>query len=268
MAANRQIRDFNMQLTLDSLPDFREATRMLADVITPQMLRYLEMTKNSYRPAAAFGPLVAGGQKEGPKDGRTNFDQFKLGIKEATTTAPFAKQVQVNDGVEIAFGTPELTPFSYSASIETKSGVKTISVKRPLKLIISLPGFPPSRLEELARMKAPPAEEVNSYVLQYTALNFLLMRAKSVIEFSAALGFPITTLRVPEFGALPLTVIETKAGTVRPPDSVVAQIIHYSGATSIDEIVDVEEWQKQSGLMSDAFHTASSMLREAPSVAA
>jgi len=257
-----------MQITLDTFPDLRDATRALAASVSATITSYLEMTKPHYRPPAVFGTFVAAGQKDSPRDAKANFEQFKEAVTQAVSVVPLTRKLTVPDGVEISFGTPTLESLVYTAMIETKSGPKAVSVSKPLLLVISEPAYPFKRLMELAQMKNPPADEFNAYVIHYTAVNFLLMRAKSVIEFSSAIGFPIATIRLPEFGALPITVVGPKAGTVRPPDSVIAQVIRNSGSDSIEEIFDAESWKSVPNPMLELFHSMTAGLLENTSIAA
>ena len=123
-------------------------------------------------------------------------------------------------------------------------GPKVVTVLRPLSFVLGFPDFPFSRLTELVRGKNPPAAEMNAFALHLTALNFLLTRAKPVVSLFEDLRFRIVTERVPEFGALPLTVVMPPATTVRPPDPLIAGIIRQSGVNAVEEVIDVDAWNE------------------------
>jgi len=231
-----------MQISMENQPDLRELTRSFADQIKPKIDLALNATKHLYRPAAMLGKFVTGNQKDAPKNVEKNIEQFKLAFKDATSAKPFGISLPLNDTIDLEFAAFELQSLSYTHAVPTKTGDKVVTVMQPLKFVLSPRDILFPRLFEIARMKTPPIDELKAALLHYTAINFLLLRNETVLALFEALRYPISTTRCPELGALPITVISAPAGTVRPPDNVIAQTIHYSGSTVIEELVDIDAW--------------------------
>jgi hypothetical protein len=68
------------------------------------------------------------------------------------------------------------------------------------------------------------------------------MRNPRIAELFAGLRFPIRSERIPRLGSFPLLMVLAPAGSVRPPDEVIAQVIRYSGGDAIEEVVNYDDW--------------------------
>jgi hypothetical protein len=55
-----------------------------------------------------------------------------------------------------------------------------------------------------------------------------------------ALHYNLSSVRMPEFGELPITCIASSVPTIRPPDDVVLESVEISGQNAFEEVVDVE----------------------------
>jgi hypothetical protein len=255
-----------MQITLENYPDLREATREFSGQIRRQISSFLDTMKYNYRPAATFGQFVTVGQKETPKDASANLAQLKAHIKDVVSVKPFTMNYAVPEILEFNFGTPRLWQYSYAYTIETKSGLKVVTVSKPLAFVLSFPDHPFSRLAELVQMRDPSSDEMKAFILHYSVLNFLITRSKPVMELFEALRFRISTERFPEFGALPITIVSPPAGTVRLPDSIIAHSIRQSGVDAVEEVLDVDAWNNLRDPLLDQFHTVADELTQVSGV--
>ena len=56
-----------------------------------------------------------------------------------------------------------------------------------------------------------------------------------------ALRFPLSVATNQEFGSVPFVYISAPVSTIRPPDPVIVQSSQLSGATTFEEIVNVDD---------------------------
>ena len=56
----------------------------------------------------------------------------------------------------------------------------------------------------------------------------------------SALHYDLSSLRLPEFGELPIICLASSVPTLRPPDDVIADAVEISGQNAFEEVVDVE----------------------------
>jgi hypothetical protein len=67
-----------------------------------------------------------------------------------------------------------------------------------------------------------------------------MARQPGVTQMLGALHFDLNSLRLPEFGELPITCIVSSVPTIRPPDEVIIESVEISGQNAFEEVVDVE----------------------------
>jgi hypothetical protein len=229
-------------INLDNYADLRDISRQFCASLQSQVGGHLETVRQLFRPAAVFGPYIAGSHKDAPRDAGAAMAQFKAYFAEVAPGKPISLDPAVPDLMEIGFGTPILNPFIYSHEITTRTGPKTVAVTSPLRWVLSLPDYPLSRFVELVTAPKRSVDEIRPFALHYAVLHFVVTRNPRIQTLFEALRFPIKSERVPQLGDFPLLVVRPPAGTVRPPDDVIAQVCKYSGADAVEEILDYDQW--------------------------
>ncbi len=145
--------------------------------------------------------------------------------------------------MEISFGTPILNSYTYSHEITTRAGPKTVTVTAPLQWVLSFPDYPFHRFRELVSAPKRSVDEIQVCALHYAVLHFVVTRNPRMQSLFTALRFPIQSERVPQLGGFPVLMLRSPAGTVRPPDDVIAQVCKYSGSDTVEEILDSAQWE-------------------------
>ena len=79
------------------------------------------------------------------------------------------------------------------------------------------------------------------------------MQNKRLLSLFEDLRFPVRSEVVDEFGALPITTISAPAGSIRPPDNVVAQVCKFLGTDAAEEVADLDAWSKLPDPLEDWF---------------
>jgi hypothetical protein len=102
-------------------------------------------------------------------------------------------------------------------------------------------GYNPAKLEELLNTKLRSTDELLKFVLSYLVLHVVVTNQTGVAHMLEALRFPLSTIRLPEFGNLPVTRIGPPISTTRPSDAVIVESAELSGMDAFEELVKVED---------------------------
>jgi hypothetical protein len=92
----------------------------------------------------------------------------------------------------------------------------------------------------MSRPDATP-EAIQRFVIHYTLLHFVVKKQVGFARTLEALRFPVSSIQLPEFGNLPVTMISAPISTTRPPDDVVNENTEISGVNVFEEIVNLED---------------------------
>ena len=77
--------------------------------------------------------------------------------------------------------------------------------------------------------------------LHYLILHVVITRQPVIARMLAGLHLPITTVRWPESGDLPVTMVESSISTIRPDDEMLIQTVELSGTDAFEEVVNVDD---------------------------
>jgi len=229
-------------INLDNYADLRDISRQFCATLQSQAGGHIETVRQLFRPAAVFGAFLIGSHKDAPRDAATAYASFKTYFGEVASGKPLSLDPSLPEALELSFGTPILNPYSYPHEITTRTGPKTVSVSSPLQWVLSFPDYPYARFLELVSAPKRNADDIRPFVLHYAALHFVVNRNPRIQALFEALRFPMRSEKLPGFGDFPFLVVRPPAGTVRPPDDVIAQVCKYSGIDLVEEILDTESW--------------------------
>ncbi|HEU0122213.1 MAG TPA: hypothetical protein VFQ91_16910 [Bryobacteraceae bacterium] len=229
-------------INLDNYADLRDVSRQFCTSLQTQASGYLETVRQLFRPAAVFGPFLIGSHKDAPRDAAVAYGQFKAFFAEVAAAKPLSLDPSLPDALEVTFGTPILNVVSYPHEITTRTGPKTISVVSPMRWVLSFPEYPLAKFLELMSAPKRSADDLRPFVVHYAALHFVVSRNPRIQALFEALRFPLQSEKVAPFGDFPFLVLRPPAGTVRPPDDVIAQVCKYSGSDVVEEIIDQDQW--------------------------
>jgi len=232
-------------ITLETYPDIRDLTRKMSTDMQARIGGHLETIKSHFRPAAVFGAHLSPGSKsaENPKNAATAFAQFTALFKQIAVDTHLNIEPSLPEAIDIHFGTPILCPFVYEHAVPSPAGNKRITVTAPFRFVLTFPDYPFTDLRALVASRTA-KDKLHTFVLHYTVLNFVVMQNKRLLSLFDDLRFPIRSENVDEFGALPITTISAPAGSVLPPDAVVAQVRKFLGTDAAEELVDLDAWCK------------------------
>jgi hypothetical protein len=226
-----------MDITIGDFPKLRTRTREMAAKLQPRLDDHLQMIKEQFRPAVVFGSAVSPGTKDGAKDGGFALAQFRKVWTDVAASLNVSEDLP--EGLGLNSAKPILCPFVYQHRITTPEGSKDITVKSPLRFILTYPDYPYDALLGLigASDKRPKLRE---FALHYTALNFIVTQNRRLLALFEDLRYPVRSEKNERLGSMPLTTIAAPYATARPSDDVIALICDFSGSDTVEEVVDAD----------------------------
>jgi hypothetical protein len=227
--------------SIQSLLVLRKLTRAITETVRAQMAEHLATLTPLLRPAAVLGDYVQGGQKETTRRADKAFKELESLYQTVATTRPFNLPKELSPPINILSTGLEITAYEYPHVATAGSDTRTITVRSPLTWTLTYTGFGPGRLQELLNTKMRSNEEVLKFVLSYLALHVVVTNQPGLLKIFERLHLPITSVKVAEFGDLPVTRVGANVVTRRPGDAVILESAELTGMNAFEEVVEVEE---------------------------
>jgi hypothetical protein len=228
----------------DSAPSLlvlRKLTRAITDAVRVQMTEHLATMTPLFRPSMVLGDYIKGAQKEPTRRTEKVFKELQALYESVATARPFTLPRELATPLSFPADTLEITPYDYAHAAKSDTDTRTIQVRRPLTWTLTYTGFSPNHLQELLDTTMRSTEELQKVVLSYLILHVVLKNQPGIPKILEGLHFPITTVKTPEFGELPVTRISVPIATERPSDAVVLESAGITGMDAFEEVVNVEE---------------------------
>jgi hypothetical protein len=227
--------------SIQSLLVLRKLTRAITDTVRGQMAEHLATLTPLMRPAAVLGDYVQGGQKETTRRADKAFKELETLYQTIATTKPFNLPRELTPPISVLSTGLEITAYEYPHVATAGSDSRTIMVRSPLTWTLTYTGFGPGRLQELLNTKMRSNEEVLKFVLSYLALHVVVTNQPGLLKIFERLHLPIATVKVAEFGDLPVTRIGADVVTRRPSDPVIMESAELTGMNAFEELVEIDE---------------------------
>jgi hypothetical protein len=233
-------------LTLETFADLRDLTRDAGEHVQGRIGEYLTMLQPQLRPGAILGSYVAA--KDSPKNAAIAFANFRTFFKEVAARAGFDPDIP--EVIDVTSPKPVISPFEYRYALSAAGGERQVTVVVPVRFVLAYPEFPFAGLRDVVRVREPKSK-LQDMALHFALLNFVIMQNRPLVQIFEDLRYSIRTERLEELGGIPLTTISSPAGSVRPPDAVIAQVLRFSGSNVIEEVIDTDEWAGLTGPLGD-----------------
>jgi hypothetical protein len=228
--------------SVQSLLLLRKLTRAVTEAVRVQMIGSLATLTPLLKPTTVLGDYVQGGQKELTRKAEKAFKQLQALYEVVASAKPFNLQRELSPPLSFAAESLEITPFDYSHPTDAGDGrSRQILVRAPMTWTLTYSGFGPTRLQELLNTRLRPADELQRFVLSYLVLHVVLANQPGVAQLLEGLRFPVQTLKLPEFGELPITRIGPPISTTRPSDAVIVESAELTGMDAFEEVLKVED---------------------------
>lgn len=227
--------------SIQSLLTLRKLTRAITEAVRVQMISHLATLTPLLRPTVVLGDYVQGGHKESTRKAEKAFKQLEALYETVAASKPFNLPRELATPLSFAGESLEITPHDYPHVVDVGGSTRRILVRAPMTWTLTYSGYAPSRLLELLNTKMRSQDEVLRFVISYLALHVVVSNQPGLLELLAELRFPITTVKVPEFGELPVTRIGPPVTTTRPADAVIHESAELTGMDAFEEVVEPDE---------------------------
>lgn len=226
---------------IDDLLNLRRLTRSMSDVLRERMKGYVATLSPLLRPRRVFGDHVQGSTKDPVRNADLALKELSTLHDRLAGAPPFSLRVSLTTPIRMNSVTLEVTPVEYGYLATHGQDSRSLTVRSPLKWVLSYGGYTPARLRELLANRQRSAEELHDFLVHYLVLNIVMSQQTGVADILNALNFPVTTEHVEEFGDLPLTCIGCAVATRRPADDIIIRSVDLSGMDAFEEVVRLKD---------------------------
>lgn len=227
--------------SLQRLLTLRKLTRAVTDLLRGQMKEYLGTIAPLLRPKTVLGEYIKSSTREMVPNANIAFKELQTLYDTIASNKPYLISKELESSLEILNTTIEMTPMEYVHEANANGHAKNINITAPLQYILTYSGYAPAKLRELLADRYRTAEKVQEFIVHYLALHTVLNRQPGISQMFAALHFPISNIRLPEFGELPITCITSSISTIRPPDDVLIESTEFTGQDAFEEVVNLAD---------------------------
>lgn len=227
--------------SLQRLLTLRKLTRAVTELLRGQMKEHLTTIAPLLRPKTVLGEYIKSNSREMAPGANLAFKDVQTLYETVAANKPFLLTKELESSLDIMNTTIEITPMDYMHEAQAENHRKAITITSPLKAILTYSGYSPAKLRELLADRYRQAEKVQEFIIHALALHITIARQPGLSRMLAALHFPVSTIRLPEFGELPITCIASSISTIRPPDSVLIESTEFSGLDAFEEVINLED---------------------------
>jgi hypothetical protein len=224
-----------------SLLVLRKLTRAITEVVKAQVTEHLATLTPLLRPSTVFGDYIQGAPKEQTRKAEKAFKDLQALYESVATAKPFSLPRELTTPFNIGTDTLEITAQDYVHEAKAGSDGRKITVRSPLTWTLTYTGYGPTRFQELLDTKLRSNEAVLKFVLSYLLIHVVTTSQPGILHLLEALHLPLTTVRTPEFGNLPITRIGAAITTTRPADAVILESAEVTGMDAFEELVSIDE---------------------------
>jgi hypothetical protein len=230
----------NQREGIDDLLKLRRLTRAVSDSARERMQTYLATLSPLLRPKRTFGDHIQGTSTEIARHADAAVKDLTALHDRLVGAKPFSLRTPLTLPIRMPSATLEVTPLEYGHT--TGGGdSRRVSVRSPLKWILSYSGYGPARLKELLASRQRSPEDLHDHLVNFLILHVVFAQQSGATDLLRALHFPVVTERLEEFGDLPLTCVTCDISTIRPSDAVINESAELSGMDAFEEVVRVDD---------------------------
>lgn len=227
--------------SLQRLLTLRKLTRAITELLRGQMKEHLATIAPLLRPKNVLGEYIKSSTREMAPGANLAFKDVQTLYETVAANKPFLLAKELDSSLNIMNTTIELTPMEYVHEAQANNHQKALTITSPLKSILTYSGYAPAKLKELLADRYRQPEKVQEFIVHYLALHVTIARQAGLSRILEALHFPLTTIRLPEFGELPITCLTSSITTIRPPDDVLIESTEFSGLDAFEEVVNLDD---------------------------
>lgn len=228
-------------LSIEQLSDLREKTEAVSELLRGQLAAHLETVRSILGPQRLLGKHVRAGHRTEAQGADHAFQQLKQQFAEIATRPFGLSKDLVDDPISIE-GKLELYPWEYTHAL---GDGKEITMTSPMRWVVAYrSGYTLTQLRKaLASKESRRTEDVRQFVASAIALKLLLEKHPEITALFLDLRYRVEVTTCDGLGDLPLTILSSAVGSVRPDDELIKTATRFSGVPAFIELVDQEAVQ-------------------------
>jgi hypothetical protein len=227
--------------TIERVQALRRLTRAVADLLGEQVTAYLSTLAPLFRPRWVLGEHIRGAEKEPMKGADRAFREMQ-GLFDAVARAkPFTLARELKSPVEVSSVNLEIHPVEYRHEVKSGDETRIVTVRSPLTWTLSYSGYSHLVLPDLLARRTGANEELHEWLVHQLVLHAVVTNQQGLTEILTRLHFPVSIVKEPGSGGVPLARIASPLSTIRPPDEVIMQSVELSGMDAFEEVINVDD---------------------------
>jgi hypothetical protein len=228
-------------LTIERVQALRRLTRAVSDLLTEQLTGFLSTLGPLVRPRRVLGEHVRGAEKDAMKGADRAFRDMQALFDTVARAEPFTLARELKSPLDIVNTSVELHPVEYVYEVRSGSDRRSVSVRSPLTWVLCYSAYGPEVLPGLLAHRTGANEELFDWLVHQLVLHAVMSNQPGLTEILSRLHFPVSFVREPAFGNLPMIRISSPISTIRPHDNVIMQSVELSGMDAFEEVINVED---------------------------
>jgi hypothetical protein len=225
-------------ITLDRLRDLRRVTRGVSDDLYKELSGYLDTLASIVRPKRLLGDLISGESTETYPDSEKAFSELQDLYKKVVERPPLRLRPTLSKPVPAIKVRLEIYP--WEEIWEPAGGGRGLAVVSPFAWTLTYPGA--CSLRDLRRMltgeEAKDEAKIQQFALNGCILHLLIERTPGFSQILGGLRYVVETRRAADLGDVPIPVVRSVIGSVRPAAQVMVDAAAYAGQDLFEEVIE------------------------------
>ena len=225
-------------LSIEQLSDLREKTEAVSELLRGQLSAHLETIRPILGPQHLLGKHVRAGLRSEAHGADRAFHELKAQYAQVGQR-PFGLSKELNEDPISIEGKLELYPWEYTHTLEDG---KQITMTSPMRWVVAYrSGYTLAGLRKALASKASRrSEDVRQFVASALALKMLIEKQPAISALFLDLRYRVEITTCDGLGELPLTMLSSAVGSIRPDDELIQTATRFSGVPAFIELIDQE----------------------------
>lgn len=226
------------KLSIEELSDLREKTEAISELLQTQLTGHLETIRPILSSARLLGKHVRSGLRSEARGADNAFRELRDRYARVAPSPFGLSRELVEDPISVE-GKLALYPWEYAHTLD---GGKPVTMTSPTRWVLAYAsGYSLAQLRKaLMSRETRRTEDVRQFVTSALALQLLIEKRPEIVSLFRDLRFDVHVATCDGMGELPLVILSSSLGSIRPSDDLIETAIRFSGVHAFIELIDPE----------------------------